>query len=411
MKEEENTGSPHTVGHEKNAGHKAAPRSRGDRLRQVCSLLTIVAVMLSVAVQRDGRLLGHDLRPQAPGATDTAALASAASPFDAADTAASPSGASAPGASSSTTVISTAELGKDIIGFNGPTPLTITLEGGRITAVIAQANEETPGFFRMVEGVLLPKWVGMTPQEALATEVDAVSGATYSSRAVIANVRLAMQQLADEAQAAQGLRLPDWLTAKLVCVIVVIVLGAVLPLLSWRSRRTQKAVRTAQLVLNVVVLGLWSGTFLSCSSIVSFLSNGLVRADAVVILLLLIVAFVYPLFGRSKHYCGNLCPLGSLQELAGLTRRRKWRMSPTLARRLVRLKEIIWAVLMVLMWSGLWLRWMDYELFVAFLFRQASPVIIAVAVAFVLLAVVVPRPYCRFLCPTGQLMKMSYNIK
>jgi polyferredoxin len=33
------------------------------------------------------------------------------------------------------------------------------------------------------------------------------------------------------------------------------------------------------------------------------------------------------------------------------------------------------------------------------------------AVAFVLLSIVVPRPYCRFVCPTGTLMKTAEMSK
>lgn len=367
------------------------PSALWGRLRQVCGLLTVIAVMMAVAVQRDGRLLGRNL----------------ASPTEDVDATPAPRPAAGE-ATAAPTVIHTAELAGDIIGYAGPTPLTITLIDGHISEVRAEPNSETPSFFQSVEAILLGKWVGMTPREALAAEVDAVSGATFSSNAVIQNVRLAMQTLAGQ-EAASSPAWPAWLTPKFVCTLVVILLGALLPLVSWTSRNLQKGLRWAQLALNVGVLGLWSGTFLSCTSIVGLFSNGLHSPAAWVTLLLLIVAFIYPLFGRGKHYCGHLCPLGSLQELAGLTRRRKWRLSPRLTQRLTRFREVLWAVLMLLMWSGLWLRWMDYELFVAFLFQQASPVVIGVAVVFVLLSVFVPRPYCRFICPTGQLMKVVSN--
>ena len=46
-------------------------------------------------------------------------------------------------------------------------------------------NEETPRFAqRVVEGGLYEAWNGLTVDEALGKDVDAVSGATYTSNGV-----------------------------------------------------------------------------------------------------------------------------------------------------------------------------------------------------------------------------------
>ncbi len=87
-------------------------------------------------------------------------------------------------------VVDTTTLGKDVQGFNGPTPLKIYIKGGKILKVEALPNEETPRFFEMVERGLLDKWNGMSADKAATAKVDAVSGATYSSNAVKENVRL-----------------------------------------------------------------------------------------------------------------------------------------------------------------------------------------------------------------------------
>jgi len=74
----------------------------------------------------------------------------------------------------------------DIKGFNGPTPLMIALDAeGRIKQVVLLENEETPRFAqRVVDGGLYEAWNGLTPSEAIGKEVDAVSGATYTSTGV-----------------------------------------------------------------------------------------------------------------------------------------------------------------------------------------------------------------------------------
>lgn len=89
--------------------------------------------------------------------------------------------------------IDTTTLSQDVKGFNGPTPLLITIAKDKIVKVEALENSETPGFFqRMKDGGMLERWNGKTVDEALAAQVDAVAGATYSSNAVIENVRLGL---------------------------------------------------------------------------------------------------------------------------------------------------------------------------------------------------------------------------
>lgn len=89
--------------------------------------------------------------------------------------------------------VDTTTLSQEVKGYNGPTPLLITIAKDKIVKVEALENSETPGFFqRMKDGGMLERWNGKTVDEALSAQVDAVAGATYSSNAVIENVRLGL---------------------------------------------------------------------------------------------------------------------------------------------------------------------------------------------------------------------------
>lgn len=87
-------------------------------------------------------------------------------------------------------IVNTTKLGADVQGYNGPTPLNIYIKGDKIEKIEALPNDETPRFFEMVKTGLLKKWNGMTVEQAASANVDAVTGATYSSNAVKENVRL-----------------------------------------------------------------------------------------------------------------------------------------------------------------------------------------------------------------------------
>lgn len=86
------------------------------------------------------------------------------------------------------TVINTTTLAADIEGYAGPTPLKIYVKGNKVEKVEALKNQETPKFFARLKD-LLNSWNGLDVKKAAQKKVDVVTGATYSSEAVIENVR------------------------------------------------------------------------------------------------------------------------------------------------------------------------------------------------------------------------------
>ena len=90
------------------------------------------------------------------------------------------------------TVINTTTIGKSVEGYNGPTPLKIYIQKNKVVKIEALKNQETPKYFIKVKKALLEKWNGMKVKEAKNLKVDAVTGATYTSDAVIENVKLGL---------------------------------------------------------------------------------------------------------------------------------------------------------------------------------------------------------------------------
>ena len=334
-----------------------------------------------VSVRRDGKLLGHSLR------SETASSASSVNDTMRVE----PDGSM---------VVNTTRLGKDITGYGGMVPLEIHVsKKGVITQVKALPNGETPEFFAKAS-TLLCAWKGKSLEQAEHMKVDAVSGATYSSRAIIGNMRLGLQYAGKANAEANGSIAFDF-SAKNIAGLVVALMAAIVPLVV-RDRRY----RLVQQVLNIVVLGFWCGTMISYSALIGYMSNGLNVIALLLPCVLLVMAFIYPLFGKKNYYCNHACPYGSLQELMGKTVRYKVKMSGATIRRLNTLRKVLWGVLMVCLWTGLWFDWVNYEPFSAFMVESASWVVIALALVFALLSAIVMRPYCRFVCPMGTLFKM-----
>ncbi len=84
-----------------------------------------------------------------------------------------------------------------IKGYNGETPVLIALDTKKvILGVWLLANQETPKFAKKVEDAGFYKnWNGLTVKQALKKDVDAVSGATFTSNAVTKSVQAALKAL------------------------------------------------------------------------------------------------------------------------------------------------------------------------------------------------------------------------
>ena len=103
--------------------------------------------------------------------------------------------AAAAGAKPKSFVVNTTKSGKAVMGFAGTTPVEITVTDGKVEKVVALPNSETPAYFQKVlDSPIFTKLIGKTVQEASAVRLDAVSGATFSSKAVIENIKIGLKE-------------------------------------------------------------------------------------------------------------------------------------------------------------------------------------------------------------------------
>lgn len=99
-------------------------------------------------------------------------------------------------AAADTLKVNTTSLASDVEGFNGTTPVEISVVKGKITRIKLLPNQETPSFLQLViDSGLLKALDGKTVEEASKVKLDAVSGATYSSTAIIENIHRGLDSL------------------------------------------------------------------------------------------------------------------------------------------------------------------------------------------------------------------------
>lgn len=373
-----------------NVNHKPSRR-----WMRIVSLAVVLCIIVSITLVTNHRLLGNRMQAtENTQATDTVVTEM-------------PDGAA---------VINTSSLAKEVEGYAGAVPLSITVRNGIIDEVKALPNDETPSFFNEAFAALAPQWKGKKVADAIALNVDAYSGATFSSEAIIINVQRGLRYYnekyaaaekqeaadaaADAATKSNPISDPAWWAA-----IVVALAAAVLPFCI-----KGKWYRPVQLAANVAVLGFWTGTFISYTVLGSIVSNSFSLA-MLPVWLLVAIAFIMPLAGKGNHYCAWTCPLGSLQQLAGMPLRGRVRLSLRVQKALAAVRRIVWGVLVFLVLSGIFTDWMNYEIFTAFMPSVCSTVVICVAAVFVALSFIIDRPFCRTLCPVGELIDLTNRTK
>ena len=293
---------------------------------------------------------------------------------------------------------------KRVMGFAGATPIYIYIdENGTVQAVVADKNDETPEFFEaVVEEGLLNRWNGKIVDEALEAEVDVVSGATYSSRAVIENVRMALQKHRSSNQKVLPSPVIGWV--KTILVLAVMLFAVIVSLLRKRNRWLY----LTALVLNTAVLGFYTSQYLSLTMLLGWAQNGVPFVATLPLICMLLLTIVMNFCGKSHFHCTWVCPYGSLQALAYMLPLPKIEVG-------ARYFKIMRRIRLFALMSILTLAWFDlgadtilaYEPFSAFLLEDASTAVLILASLFVILSIFVPKAWCNGLCPLGELLALG----
>ena len=87
-----------------------------------------------------------------------------------------------------TYVVNTTTLAQDVNGYIGPTPVEIYIKKNKIEKVLMLKNQETPKYVSRIKNLFLPKFEGLKITKGTVPDVDALTGATFTSNAVKENV-------------------------------------------------------------------------------------------------------------------------------------------------------------------------------------------------------------------------------
>lgn len=304
-------------------------------------------------------------------------------------------------------VLNSGEWAGRIDGYGGPLQVLLytDLQGVLLNYELA-LHAETPAYLRMAEkGRMSLLGRNLFEPDPFAG-VDAVSGATVTSAAIMRALETAGRDFAADvlhkAFPATARRTPIK-TARWRDFIVLLLLTGVALVIHFRPSLWARRI---VLIISLLAAGLWLNLQFSMQQ-VSMLAGFQVGAAAWTgaFYLVVVVPLLVLLFGNV--YCGYLCPFGALQELAGdilpggrhLPDDKTWRYG--------RMVKYIFLFLLVLAYAaardGSVLR--GDVLITVFGGVRERP-LAALAVIVVTLSVISNRFWCRNLCPAGAFLAL-----
>jgi len=274
---------------------------------------------------------------------------------------------------------------------------------GTIRDLKVGRHRETPSFLDKTEKKGLRKSIiGKSCDDPFVAgeDVDAVSGATYTSEAIIrcaqmGSRRIAKDQLGKEVTesevAALEIGVPE---ISLIILYVLALLGI------YRITKYKKALRWVTMLGGLAILGFWFSVPLTLSRMNIFLLGYFPDWHTQFFWYLLLGGFVLSiLLTRKNIYCTWICPLGGFQECLGAVGGAKPRFSRKFNRIMTWIQRGV-ALLAILL--ALYFRnpvQLNYEIFGVALSLTGATYLFVMTGVFILASLFIRRPWCNYLCP------------
>lgn len=289
-------------------------------------------------------------------------------------------------------------------GYGGPMKVAVATDlEGTVLGLSVVEQRESPGWFsRVMASDYTKKLFGKSYTDAfeLDNDVDGISGATYTSRAIADAVRNGSRHIAGN---TLGFDVPAEVTPKVqfgIPEIVLIALFAVGYVGHQRKFKYTKQARWISMLTGMIVLGFVYTNPLTISYINKFLLGFWPDWHTNLYWYLLIGGILFVTTVESKNpYCQWFCPFGAFQECMAAVSGAKPYRPRTLSDGL---KWVQRGLSLTAILLGLALRRpgvAGYEPFATLFDLRGSMVQWALLIIVVLASLVMYRPFCNYLCP------------
>lgn len=265
------------------------------------------------------------------------------------------------------------------------------------------SQSETPSFFKKViqKGLIQQlKGAGFADSFNSDQGIDVISGATYTSKAIIECAKEGSRKIAEY---ELGLEVPVGMKSRVsvgIPEVSLVVLYLIALIGVYTKFPHRKMLRWVTLITSLVILGFWLSVPLTLSRINLFLIGFWPQwHDNLYWYILVFGFFLVLLVTRKNVYCSWICPLGCIQDGLGLVGGARARFSKrtNLVMKWVQ-RVIAWMAILLALYYRNPVQ-LNYEIFgVSLSFTGATYLFIMTGVFFIA-SLFISRPWCNYLCP------------
>ncbi|MFH1723613.1 MAG: 4Fe-4S binding protein [Elusimicrobiota bacterium] len=303
----------------------------------------------------------------------------------------------------------------EVKGYSGPINLLLGLSGkGEVLGLKLVESRETPSYIEGIDAWLSSfKGLDTTGTLRLGREIDALSGATVTSRAVVEIVNRSSEAVGERVLGLtvrrDRVRRP-W-TEPLKTLKFWVIAGFLALFFPVYLKGGERA-RFAYLAGAVCVMGIAYNTLFSLVDIANVSEGRLPGPDnAVWFVLAGFILITSLLWGQA--YCGFVCPFGALQELLWSLGQRAGLKSCAMrwldqGARYV--KFLLLTAALCLFWitaETAWITFSPLQHFFALKFSKVMAILVGVALS---ASVLYFRFWCRYFCPAGAFLALSNKL-
>ncbi len=289
-------------------------------------------------------------------------------------------------------------------GYGGPLKAAVGVDlSGRVVGVAVVEDKETPSYFeRVMQGDFVSRLIGKSYQDGfqLGEDVDGVSGATYTSRAIADAVLKGSREVA---QGELGLPAPAEAPIQVqfgLPEVTLIALFAVGYIGHRQNFKYKKHARWGSMLVGLLVLGFLYNSPLTLAYINKLLLGYWPPWQTGLYWYILIAGILFVFTVDNKNpYCEWFCPFGAAQECLGAVGGAKARAVGRAREPLIWLQRgLAWlAIVLALLFRSPGIS--SYEVFGTLFSLVGTTSQFILLGAVVLASLFIRRPWCGFLCP------------
>ncbi|MBT4642754.1 MAG: 4Fe-4S binding protein [Deltaproteobacteria bacterium] len=301
-------------------------------------------------------------------------------------------------------------------GYGGPLKVAVTVDPkGVISSLLIIEQRETADYFKRVRSSeMLNSLIGKGYQDELrlGDDVDGVSGATYTSRAIVSASRLGLRSIA---AGELDLDVPREKPPQVmfgVPELVLILLIAVWYAGDRKGFQLKKQARWFTLLTSMVFLGFIYTSLLTLPFMTKMLMGFWPQWQNSLYWYTLFGFFLLVFLIKGKNpYCQWICPFGAIQETLGMIGGAKSRSPKRFAEffRWLPRGLALTAVLAALLFRNPGIS--SYEVFGTMFDLEGSPFQFGLLGTVLISSFLVKRPWCRFLCPIGAIYDFLLTVR